>query len=244
MAFLDAIHPERHIDGFSKLSGTVTFYSFVRAIALKHGAKNILDYGAGRGETFESPEALNTHLRDLRFNGAQVCACDIDSAVKSHPRSHEQVVISPDRPLPFPDGAFDLIVSDMTFEHITDPQFVASELLRVLRPGGYICARTPNKYGYVALITRLIPNSRHVGLLRHVQPDRKAEDVFPTVYRMNTPGQVRRLFKSCEVYCFTLSAEPSYFFGSAFVYRTMLVLHRFLPWFLDTTLCLFIRKPQ
>ena len=244
MAFLDAIHSERHIDGFSKLSGTVTFYSYVRAIALKHGAKNILDYGAGRGETFEAPGALNTHLRDLRFNGANVCACDIDTAVKSHPRSHEQVVISPNRPLPFPDGAFDLIVSDMTFEHITDPQFVASELLRVLKPGGYICARTPNKYGYVALITKLIPNTHHVGLLKHVQPDRKAEDVFPTVYRMNTPGQVRRLFKSCEVYCFTLSAEPSYFFGSAFVYRAMLVLHRFLPSFLDTTLCLFIRKPQ
>jgi SAM-dependent methyltransferase len=243
MAFLDAIHPERHIDGFSKLSGTVTFYSFVRAIVLRHSPKNILDYGAGRGEAFETREALSTHLRDLRFNGAHVCACDIDSAVKSHPCSHEQVVISPDRPLPFPDGAFDLIVSDMTFEHITDPQFVASELLRVLKPGGYICARTPNKHGYVAMITRLIPNSRHVGLLRYVQPDRKAQDVFPTVYRMNTPRQVRRLFQSCEVYYFTLSAEPSYFFGSAFLYRALLVLHRFLPPFLDSTLFFFIRKP-
>jgi SAM-dependent methyltransferase len=243
MAFLDTIHPERHIDGFSKLSGTLTFYAFVRAIMLKHGAKNILDYGAGRGEAFETREALSTHLRDLRSDGAHVCACDIDSAVKSHPCSHEQVVISPDRPLPFPDGAFDLIVSDMTFEHITRPQFVASELLRVLKPGGYICARTPNKYGYVALITRFIPNPRHVGLLRHVQPDRKAQDVFPTVYRMNTPRQIRRLFRSCEIYCVTFSGEPSYYFGGAFLYRALLVLHRLLPPFLATTICFFIRKP-
>ncbi|MGA7712340.1 MAG: methyltransferase domain-containing protein [Rhizomicrobium sp.] len=243
MAFLDAIHPERHIDGFSKLSGTLTFYSFVRAIMLRHGVKNVLDFGAGRGETFDSSEALNTHLRDLRFNGARVCACDVDTAVKTHPRSHEQVVISPNVSLPFPDGAFDLIVSDMTFEHITDPEFVAAELLRVLKPGGYICARTPNKYGYVAILSRLTPNARHVGALRHVQPDRKAQDVFPTAYKMNTPQQVRRLFPSCETYCITASAEPAYYFGNAFLYRALLVMHRFLPPVLDTTLFFFIHKP-
>ena len=243
MAFLDSIHPERQIDGFSKLSGTLTFYAFVRAIMLRQGVRNVLDYGAGCGAFYNDREALSIHLRDLRFNGAHVCACDIDHAVKSHPCSHEQIVLQTGEALPFGDAAFDLILSDMVFEHITNPPFVASELLRVLKPGGYICARTPNKYGYIAMVARLIPNSRHLSVLKRVQPSRKPNQVFPTVYRMNTPGQIRRLFRPCELYCFTISGEPAYYFGSVFLYRALLLLHRLLPPYLAPTLCLFIRKP-
>lgn len=243
MSFLDAIHPERRIDGFSKLSGTLTFYSFVRAIALRHGVKSVLDYGAGRGAFSEEQEFLTPYLRDLRFAGAHVCACDIDPIVKTHGYSDEQILIQADKPLPFADSAFDLVVSDMTFEHIANPLLTASELLRVLKPGGYICARTPNGYGYVAIIAGLAPNSWHVRLLRKVQPDRKAKDVFPTHYKMNTTKQIRKLFPSCEIYSFTLFGEPFYCFGNALLYRAMLILHRLLPPSLAPTLCLFIRKP-
>jgi 2-polyprenyl-3-methyl-5-hydroxy-6-metoxy-1,4-benzoquinol methylase len=56
---------------------------------------------------------------------------------------------------PFPNETFDLVVSDSTFEHVSDAEQVASELDRVLKPGGWICARTPNRHGYVALLNRL-----------------------------------------------------------------------------------------
>ena len=41
-------------------------------------------------------------------------------------------------PLPFPDGAFSLVVTRYTFHHFLDPQAVWAEMVRVCRPGGTV----------------------------------------------------------------------------------------------------------
>jgi ubiquinone/menaquinone biosynthesis C-methylase UbiE len=41
-------------------------------------------------------------------------------------------------PLPFPDGAFSLVVSQAAFHHFADPAAVLAEMLRVCSPGGRI----------------------------------------------------------------------------------------------------------
>lgn len=244
MDFTYTRHAEKGIDDFTSLDGTIRFYGFVRAILLKRKAADVLDFGAGRGVFWhDDPSVYRRHIRDLRATGAQVTACDVDPAVMSHPCSARQVVITPGAPLPFADASFDTIVSDMTFEHIDEPENIARELLRILRPGGYICARTPNGLGYVRLLTALVPNRLHARVLRQVQPDRKAEDVFPTVYRMNSPAQIRALFPGARVCYYFDSAEPSYYFGSRVLYEAFMLLHRVLPQRFATTLCVFIEKP-
>jgi SAM-dependent methyltransferase len=245
--FTRRIHPEKGLDSSSKLDGTVRFYSFVRAAMLRTEARQVLDFGAGRGAFWslndgEHGSLLHRHLQDLRFGGAEVTAADIDPVVLTHPCSNRQVVLRPGEPLQFADESFDVIVSDVTFEHVEEPALVARELLRVLRPGGYICARTPNKWGYVKFITSLIPNRAHVALLKFIQPDRRAEDVFPTKYRLNSVSEIRRHFAGCEVFHYFDSAEPSYYFGNEIVYRLMLAVHRVMPDFMATSLCVFIRK--
>jgi len=242
MLSLNKLHPERAVTGFTRLDGTITFYAFVKAIMRELDAKQVLDFGAGRGGQLEVESAWKRELSDLRQYGANVVACDLDPVVAQHPASDRQVVIEPGAPLPFPDGHFDMIVSDFTFEHIDDPAFVAGELLRVLRPGGYICARTPNKYGYATIATSLVPNRMHVRLLGRIQPDRKAEDVFPTRFRMNTVGAIRRHFQGCQIAWYRDSAEPAYHFGSTLVYRFMSGVHKILPNALATSICFFIRK--
>jgi 2-polyprenyl-3-methyl-5-hydroxy-6-metoxy-1,4-benzoquinol methylase len=44
------------------------------------------------------------------------------------------------------------------FEHIEDPEWLARELLRIVKPGGLIAAFTPNKFGYFAVAARMVPN--------------------------------------------------------------------------------------
>lgn len=243
--FTSRTHSEKNVDGFTALDGTVRFYNFVKAAMLgDSGAREVLDFGAGRGGFWhDDPSAYRRELRDLRSAGATVTACDVDAVVLTHPCSHRQVVISPSEPLPFADGAFDVIVSDMTFEHIEESARIASELLRILKPGGYICARTPNRFGYVRVMASLIPNRLHVAALKRVQPNRKAEDVFPTFYQLNSPSQARRAFAGCDVFHFFDNAEPAYFFSSRSLYAAMLVVHKLMPAFLATGVCFFIRKP-
>ena len=45
--------------------------------------------------------------------------------------------------LPFQDGVFDLVVSIAVLEHVRDPFRCASELYRVLRPGGHLFVAVP-----------------------------------------------------------------------------------------------------
>lgn len=55
---------------------------------------------------------------------------------------HVQFVADAHR-IPLPDATFDAVVVQAVLEHVLEPQRVVQELIRVLKPGGYIYAETP-----------------------------------------------------------------------------------------------------
>jgi len=234
--------PEVGLSGFSHLDGTIAMYSQVAALIRPTDV--VLEFGAGRGGNISTdPSPYRRWIQTLHGRCAKVIGCDIDPVVRDNPFLDEGIVIYPGQPLPFLDSSFDLIVSNNVFEHVADAQLVANELLRILRPGGTICASTPNKFGYVALSAMLIRNTRHVSVLKRVQPYRLAMDVFPTLYKMNTFKTLNRLFsKSSQVVIYAHSAEPSYHFGNKLVFALFKFIHRLLPEMFASTMYVFIRK--
>ena len=55
--------------------------------------------------------------------------------------------------MPYPDGMFDLVVTTDVLEHVLDLNAAIREMVRVLRPGGVLIARTPfeeDLSGYLA----------------------------------------------------------------------------------------------
>lgn len=236
-------YPEIAAGGYSRVDGSVEFYTRVRA--LLRPDMQVLDFGAGRGwAVVDDPNPARRRLADLRGECARVVGVDVDPAVRDNPVLDEAVVVEAGRPLPFPAQSFDLVLSDHVFEHLDEPAAIAAELDRVLRPGGWICARTPNRNGYIALGARLVPNALHTRVLQRLQPHRQAVDVFPTHYRLNTRAALLRHFPAHRYqHCtYGASMEPAYTGGSTTLWVLLWAWLRIAPECLCATWFVFLRK--
>jgi SAM-dependent methyltransferase len=235
-------YPEANVGGFSHVDGTVAFFTQIASILRPTDA--VLDFGAGRGEPIHDDTVdFRRHLSNLKGRCAHLEGCDVDDVVLQNPYLDHAEVITPGAPLPYPDDRFDIAIARSVLEHVDNPDHVARELMRVVKPGGLIAAVTPNKYGYIAIGARLVPNRMHVKALRRVQPQRKAEDVFPTRYQMNSAAALRRAFgPNADVVVSYWSAEPAYHFGRPIVYRAIKWMNKHLPAALQPTLLIYVRK--
>jgi SAM-dependent methyltransferase len=118
---------------------------------------------------------------------------DVDPDVKTNRDLRAAYLLTGSR-YPFDDGTFDAAVSNYVAEHVADPVAHLREVFRVLRPNGVYIVRTPNLYHYVALVSAVTPHWFHVlvaNRLRGLPPEN--HDPYPTCYRMNTEGALRRL---------------------------------------------------
>lgn len=97
--------------------------------------------------------------------------------------------------LPFPEGFFDVVYSTSVLEHVERPDLVFAEISRVLKPRGQCFILTPNKWDYVSIFSRVIPNRWHSGLVKWMT-GRPEEDTFPTLYRANTRRAIAALASS------------------------------------------------
>lgn len=194
-ATLVRVYPEAAVGGYSSVDGSIEFYT--RVNALIDAESRVLDFGAGRGWwSVEPVAAMYRSLRLLRGRVAEVVGADVDPVVTTNPSVDRAVVLEQGDPLPFGDATFDLVIADYVLEHVdaADAQAVADEFIRVLKPGGWLAARTPNKWGLIGVGARAVPNRLHTRFLARLQPDRQVEDVFPVRYAMNTKRVLARLF--------------------------------------------------
>ncbi|MCC6494484.1 MAG: class I SAM-dependent methyltransferase [Pirellulales bacterium] len=238
-----SVYPEIAFGGFSRVDGTVQFYARIQALLPESGV--VLDVGCGRGRASEDPCEYRRRLCDLRAPGRRVIGIDVDSRGVENPLVDDFRKIDDVDHWPVADASVDVAVANSVVEHVARPKQFFAEAWRVLKPGGLLCFRTYNKWGYVGVCARLTPNRYHSKVTSFAQTDREEHDVFPTVYRCNTPRAVRRAlvaqgFESCV---YTLEAEPSYLSFSSVLYRLGSRLHRMIPPGLRWTILAFARKP-
>jgi SAM-dependent methyltransferase len=94
-----------------------------------------LDLGCGDGR-------LTAELDAAELTAADVSRVALERARQRLPGARI-AELEPDAPLPFEDGAFDLVLCAETIEHVRDVQLLLSEARRVLRPGGTLAVTTP-----------------------------------------------------------------------------------------------------
>lgn len=152
--------------------------------------------------------------------------------------------------LPFRHSVFDLAVSSHVVEHLAAPEAVFRELARVLKPGGALLILTPNRWHYVTLAARLLPHHVHVAFNRWRGVD--ARDIFPTRYRANTAGRLRRLLEGAGLFVERLDqfeTEPEYLAFHPVTYALGVAYERLVNRFealkgLRVNLLAVARKPE
>lgn len=235
--------PEEAAGGFNRLDGTIEFYS--RVNALINPSDVVLDVGAGRGAGLNDDQsAYRRELRRIQGKCAKVIGIDVDTAIHDHPALDERYVVSLEDGWPIADQSIDKILCDFVLEHIGDPKHFAAEVDRVLRPSGWLCARTPNCYNYVAIAARMTPSRFEKIIMKRAQPDRRHDDIFEKHYLLNTPRAVRRFFPADQYlhasYC--PATPPAYFGRNKILARFMLHAERLSPSWLRHNMFVFLQK--
>ena len=146
---------------------TVAFFAELKA-RLAHAeapnARNVLEFGCGVGN------ACRALAR--QFPRAKIAGCDpsAESIAAARERSGPEIeyAVSDVERLPFPDASFDLVVAACVFHHIAPGEQArwASELARVLRPGGQLAFFEHNpRNPLTRRVVRAVPFDHGVVLL-------------------------------------------------------------------------------
>lgn len=234
--------PEISFGGFSRIDGTVAFYTRVNALVASDSV--LVDFGCGRGGCADDAVEYRRRLQIFKGRVHRVVGLDVDETAAGNPCLDEFRLLRSGHPWPVEDRSVDVVLADCVLEHLADPDAFFAEARRVLRPGnGYLCIRTPNAWSYISLAARLIPNRFHAAVLAYAQSHRKAHDVFPVIYRCNTIPALRRIMKrhgfAAAVYGF--ESEPQYLNFSRFFYALGVLHQKLAPEFLRPAIFAFGR---
>lgn len=173
--------------------------------------QRLLDAGCGRYMRF---------CKELSGT-ADVVGMDLDSTFDTDNKRQPFGIRGDLSRLPFPSNHFDMIISRSVVEHLEDPAQVFREFCRVLRSGGKVVIITPNKYDYVSVIAALTPYWLHRRLVSKIFRV-PADDVFPTLYRANTLGAMRKTMISAgfiEKELDAINHYPAYLTFSPVLFR-------------------------
>jgi SAM-dependent methyltransferase len=211
----ERLYPGEKTLGVSARNGTVRFYVSVNR--LMPTDCTVLDFGAGRGARLEAErDPWMRQLLLLRPKCSKRLGCDVDSEVMDNRFLDDAYVLdaTDDHRIPMEGESVDLVLADWVIEHLERPASAFREIHRVLRPGGWFCARTGNVRHYAYALARLL-SSRAVErqVLARVVPAREERDVFPKLFRANTRPALRDALESAgfdEVLIHHWEPEPGY----------------------------------
>jgi SAM-dependent methyltransferase len=183
-----------------------------REVLLRHIRKDslVLDLGAGSGI-----------LKEMNFRGAAGRVCGLDPGTSVLTNSHlDEAKVGYGESIPWPEQTFDVVFANNVLEHLSDPEAVFREVLRVLKAGGFFLAKTPNRFHYVTAVAQLTPTSFHKYLNRRLS-GRNHAHTFKTYYRVNSGSAIAGLAKKCgfRVTCLErIEGRPEYLRFSVLTY--------------------------
>lgn len=105
------------------------------------GTLRLLDVGAGHGRTlmYLKAQGLDDNIEFYGVDNAQARRNRL-----FEPDRWDYRLLDVEHGLPFENGFFDIVICEQVLEHLKRPDFVVSEISRVMRPGGLAILGVPN----------------------------------------------------------------------------------------------------
>jgi SAM-dependent methyltransferase len=174
----------RSIDSVPPPARPVRWFARWVAEACPRGA-DVLNIGAGCDRSGS--------LFAIRRRGPHLVGVDPAESIWQNPGLDEGFQQSLEEFAEGHEASFDVAFAVFVLEHVADPLTFTQACAHVLRPNGSLLALTLNKYQYFGFVTwmtsRLGVTERALAMLHRA--DGHGHHV-PTVYRMNSPGQIAR----------------------------------------------------
>jgi ubiquinone/menaquinone biosynthesis C-methylase UbiE len=111
---------------------------WIKKLNLKDGER-VLDIGCNIGQLLH----LMSHQAKIKTVGIDISFEALQNAKINAFNSFDFVLCSVQKGIPFEDNSFDVITCMDVIEHLENPEFVLSEMRRVLKPGGRFLFHIP-----------------------------------------------------------------------------------------------------
>lgn len=148
----------------------------------------VLEAGCGR----------TTRLAAYRDRIARLVGVDLDEAAgRENPALDRFLAADLCGRLPFENASFDLVYANFVVEHLPAPEAAFREWRRLLRPGGSLVLLTSNRANPLLATAGLLPHRARVAIKR-LGPGAAERDVFPALYRANTPRRLKSLLAAAS----------------------------------------------
>jgi ubiquinone/menaquinone biosynthesis C-methylase UbiE len=120
------------------------WYQTVMRLLPDLSEKKVLEIGAGRGAfaIWMAQKYPTASIVASDFSEKAIAIAQNKISDSTYNNLHFEVANAED--LQYPDKHFDLVISCETMEHVLDPQAMANEIYRVLKPGGGFILTTEN----------------------------------------------------------------------------------------------------
>lgn len=133
----------------------------------------ILDAGSGNGGTAIAFAEAGAEVFGVEVSFELV---EISGLFAKNHSVNPSYILYDGNKLPFNNNSFDAVLSVSVLEHVTDPINYLSEILRVLRPGGWF---------YLALPNRLWPRETHTLLFGITYFPYKIAEIITKLFKRN-----------------------------------------------------------
>lgn len=166
-----------------------------------------LDIGCGEGLI---GNYLGPHFQAYTAVDLDVAPIPANASHREH--NNPQLAIADGLELPFPNEQFDIIICAQVYEHVSNPQALASEIERTLKPGGVVFFSGPNRLAiiephYCLPLLSWLPG-RPADLYMQITRKGRYYDIRPFIY-----WSLKKLWQAFDIIDYThkMIANPAAF---------------------------------